>query len=304
VGREEAAGLLLLDKPGGPTSHDMVASIRKMLGIAKAGHTGTLDPLATGLLIVLTGKATRLAPYVQSDPKVYEGCMLLGLSTDSMDIEGAVTSERSYSGGHEPVLEAFSSLVGELEQVPPMYSAAKYRGKPLYSYARRGEEVARKSRIVRVHRAELRGFREVGSRAEVDFLIACSPGTYVRDLVARVGDMLACGGVLTALRRTASGPFRVEDARGLEDLKERLARGEKGLLPLETALRGLKRVEVSETALNAVRNGMPVTGDMLLNADEGILEEEGIAVFGGGCFLGMHRVTTLSPFATRAMRMM
>ena len=301
---KEIEGLLLLDKPSGPTSHDMVASVKEILGAAKAGHTGTLDPLATGLLVVLLGRATRLAPFIRDDPKTYEGSMLLGITTDTLDIEGRVTSEVSYGGGPGPVRVALDSLVGELEQVPPMYSAVKYRGRPLYRYARRGEEVPRKSRVVRVYVAEMKGYSEYGGRVEVQFLVKCSPGTYVRDLVARVGDMLSCGGVLTNLRRTECGFFRIEDAIGLAELEKSPAGGEALLLPTETALRGYERIEVKETARSAVRNGSPIAEDMLLRADEGIEEGHVVAVFAGGSFLGMHRVTAISPLKTRAVRMM
>jgi tRNA pseudouridine55 synthase len=281
-----------------------MASAKKLVGAEKAGHTGTLDPLASGLLVVLLGRATKLAPYIHGDPKVYEGRMLLGLSTDSMDIEGEVISEKAYSGGPEAVRAALASLVGELEQVPPMYSAVKYHGRPLYRYARRGEEVPRKSRTVRVYRAEVQAFRDEGPHAETDFIIACSPGTYVRELVARVGDMLGCGGVLSSLRRTASGYFRLEEAASLEDLKDDLARGEDRMLPLESALQGYKRVEVLAVAQAALCNGSPLYGDMLHEADAGIAEGDVVAVFGGGSFLGIHRVTAISPFISRAMRMM
>ncbi len=297
-------GLLLLDKPSGPTSHDMVAASRRLMGAGKAGHTGTLDPLATGLLVIMLDKATKLAPFIKGDPKVYEGCVLLGLTTDTMDIQGEVISEGVYGRGAEPVREAFASLVGELRQLPPMYSAAKFRGKPLYRYARRGEEVPRKERAVRVYSAEVRGFRDLGGRAEADFLIACSPGTYVRELVARVGEMLACGGTLKSLRRTASGLFGVEEAVSVGRLEDDPARRERFLLPPHVAVRGYHRVVVDDAAVDAVRNGTPIAGGMLQGADPDISDGDVVAVFGGGSFLGMHRVSTVSPYASRALRMM
>lgn len=302
--KEVTGGLLLIDKPRGPTSHDIVAGARRLLGAVKAGHTGTLDPMASGLLVVLVAKATKLAPYVHGDPKVYEGSILLGVTTDTMDVEGEVTCDKAYGGGPDEAREAIASLVGEVEQVPPMYSAVKHGGKPLYHYARSGEVVPRKSRRVRIYRAELTGFRDKGARSEADFVIACSPGTYVRELAARVGDMLACGGTLSALRRTAAGFFRVEDADSLEAVEEKMARGEECLLPLQAALLGYKRVEVTAAASDAAGNGSPLRADMLRGADAGIATGEIVAVFGGGDFLGMHRVTSLSPFASRAARMM
>ena len=302
--RGDLDGLLLLDKPSGPTSHDMVALARRLLGMAKVGHTGTLDPLASGLLVLLMGKATRLAPYIPDDPKVYEGCMLLGLSTDSMDTDGTITAEGVYDGGPEKAQGALESLVGEFEQIPPMYSAAKYRGKPLYRYARKGEEVPRKARRVRVYRSEMKEFRELGTRAEMHFFIECSPGTYVRDLAARVGDILGCGGTLSSLRRLMSGPFRVEEAETPQELEERIAAGDVHLQPLELALQGYGRIEVTEAGAQAVRNGSPVGEEILKRIDTGIAEGDVVAVFAGGDLLGMHRVLCTSPLASRALRMM
>jgi len=304
VDKESRSGLLLIDKPSGPTSHDVVAAVRGFLGKVKVGHTGTLDPMASGLLVVLVGSTTRLAPYVRDDPKIYEGSILLGVCTDSMDTQGEVTCEKPYGGGPREAREALASLLGELEQVPPMYSAVKHRGRPLYHYARKGQEVARKSRRVRLYRVEMTGYRDLGERAEVDFVVECSPGTYVRDLAARVGCALSCGGTLSRLRRTAAGPFRVEDASSLEAVGDELARGWEVLLPAEAALTGYARVEVTGAACGAVRNGAPVTRDMVSGADAGMALGDVVAVFGGGTLLGVHRVTSLEPFESRAARMM
>jgi tRNA pseudouridine55 synthase len=302
--RWQRPGFLLIDKQCGPTSHDVVASVKGILGIDKAGHTGTLDPLASGILVVLTGRATKLASYIQGDPKIYEGCILLGLTTDSMDVEGKVTSHNGYKDGPEAVEEALASLVGELEQLPPMYSAVKYRGKPLYRYARMGEHVPRKSRHVQVYSAEMKGFRRSGACAEVDFLVACSPGTYVRELAARIGDMLACGGTISRLRRLASGPFNVADALSLEELKERLLKGYEFPLSLDAALQGYKRVKATEKGIKVVRNGMPIGPDILQEADEGITDGDVVAVFGAGELIGMHLVSSVKPYKSRALRMM
>ncbi len=297
-------GLLLLDKPVGPTSHDMVALVRRLLGGAKTGHAGTLDPMASGLLILLAGKATRLAPYIPGDPKVYEGSILLGVSTDSLDMQGEIVAESAYDKGPERARAALSSLVGEVEQLPPMYSAAKYRGRPLYRYARAGEEVPRKSRTVRVYFSRMCAYRQLGPRAEIDFAIACSPGTYVRDLAARVGDALGCGGALSRLRRAASGPFKVDEAISVEDLSGRAGRGEGFLLPPEQAVEGLRRLNVAEPDVDAARNGSPLSGEMVSRLDTGVAEGEAVAVFTHGHLLGVHRVTCLTPFASHALRMM
>lgn len=298
------AGLLLLDKPSGPTSHDMISSLRRVLGTRKVGHTGTLDPLASGLLLVLVGVATKLAPYIREDPKQYQGRIILGLSTDSMDVMGEVTGEGEYSAGPQQARAALESLVGEREQVPPMFSAVKYHGRPLYRYARKGEEVPRKSRAVRIYKVEMTGFREVGSRAEVDFFVSCSPGTYVRELAASVGEMLSCGGTLASLRRLACGSFRVEDALSMREVEDVASRGEAFLLPPKSALGGYRRVVVSDSALPAARNGSPLDADMLDVADAAISEGEVVAVFHGDALIGMHRVISASPYLSRVLRIM
>jgi tRNA pseudouridine55 synthase len=304
VNGKRADGLLLLDKPTGPTSHDFVTSVKRLMGANRVGHCGTLDPLASGLLVVLVGDATRLAPYVHGDPKVYEGSIVLGISTDSMDMEGEVTRESAYTHGVEAARDALASLQGELEQVPPMYSAVKYRGRPLYRYARAGEEVPRRARKVRVYSVEMLAFREMDDRAELDFNVACSPGTYVRDLAARVGEILGCGGTLSRLRRKASGPFPLQEATGLEELALGLEQGESALLPMESALRGRRRIEVEEGAVETVRNGSSVDSMMLLRSEAGIKEGEVVAVCGGGELLGVHRVSSATPFMSRAVRML
>lgn len=297
-------GLLLLDKPSGPTSHDMVASVRKMCGGAKAGHTGTLDPLAIGLLVILVGRATKLAPFIPGDPKVYEGTILLGISTNSMDMEGEVISEGVFGGGTDEVGEAFASLVGDLEQVPPMFSAVKYRGSPLYHFARRGEKVPRKSRKVRIYRSEMTAFRPAGRKAEVDFIIECSPGTYIRELADRVGDMLGCGGTLSRLRRTASGPFSVEHALSVEEISACLSGGGHCLLPLDVAVEGYKRAEVADAWLKAARNGATLEEMMIETGDKGMVEGDTVAVFAERGLMGIHRVVATNPLSLRPLRIL
>ncbi len=295
-------GLLLLDKPQGPTSHDVVAALKAIFDVRKTGHAGTLDPLASGLLVILVGRATKLAPYVPGDPKVYEGRILLGISTDSLDIEGELLSEVPCEKGAQEAREALAALVGTLEQVPPMFSAAKYMGKPLYTYARRGEEVPRKSRMVRIYRFEMSGFRAAGGRAEIDFHVACSPGTYVRDLAARVGDALGCGGVISCLRRIASGPYRVEDAHTVQEIRECVAGRRAFLLPPERAVEGYGSIGVSPEGMQAALHGAPLSADVISEADGEIEEGDIVKVFGGGALLGMHVVERVNPFVSRALR--
>ncbi len=203
-----AEGLLLVDKPAGITSHDAVATVRRALATRKVGHAGTLDPMATGLLLVGVGRATRLLRFLGDLPKAYEGEGVLGLETTTLDAEGEVVREAPVGADEAAVRGAVDGLVGELEQAPPAYSAVKVGGRKLYEAARRGEELAAPPRRVTVHAFDLTGF----DPPRFSFTVRCSSGTYVRSLVAEVGARLGCGAHLARLRRTAIGPFRVEDA--------------------------------------------------------------------------------------------
>lgn len=293
MGERDIDGLVLLDKPSGPTSHDLVQEVKRVLGARKAGHAGTLDPQASGLLVVLTGGCTRLAPYVQGDPKVYEGTVILGLETDTLDLEGEVVSERAFQGTEEEVRDALLSLTGSWDQLPPLYSAAKHRGRPLYYYARRGEEVPRRPRRVRVYGVEMISFR-VDGRAEVDFRVSCSPGTYVRDLARRLGEMLGCGGTLGRLRRLASGPFKVEEAVSLEEFALRAREGRQVVRPPLDALRGYERAELRKEGLRAACHGAPLTAGALVTWKD--LEEGKIlAVTCNGRLVGVYEAVTDPP---------
>lgn len=209
-------GFLPVKKPVGPTSFDVVAKVRRRFGYRKVGHAGTLDPLAEGVLVLGLGrKATRrLGTFLGCD-KEYLAEMVLGVTTDSQDSTGVVRERRDCSHvteeGFRKALEAFD---GEYRQTPPMYSALKYRGKPLYRLARRGLEVPRQARTVRIYELELRGFDPPAARVRVK----CSKGTYVRTLCADIGERLGCGAHLAGLVRTRVGPFGLEDSLPLEDL--------------------------------------------------------------------------------------
>jgi tRNA pseudouridine55 synthase len=202
------SGLLLIDKPAGITSHDAVDQIRRALGVRKVGHAGTLDPMATGLLLMGVGRATRLLRFLGYLPKVYEGTGLLGVETDTLDAEGDVVRRSPVQVTEQEVRAAMEGFVGDIEQVPPAYSAVKVGGRKLYAAARQGRVVEAPPRKVHVEAFVLD--RLEGPR--FDFTVRCSAGTYVRSLVADVGTQLGCGAHLVALRRTAIGPYRVEDA--------------------------------------------------------------------------------------------
>ena len=208
-------GVLLVDKPGGPTSHDVVAAVRKHFGIQKVGHGGTLDPQATGLLVILVGRGTKLSNYLMSGDKAYEGTMRLGVETDSQDADGRVVREADASGVTEAqVREAMARYAGDMLQTPPMVSAVKVGGVPLYKRARKGQVVEREPRLIHIYQFDLVSFEP----PEATFRIRCTKGTYVRTLCADVGKDLECGAHLSALRRTESGELNVSDAVSYDEL--------------------------------------------------------------------------------------
>ncbi len=251
-------GVLVVDKPAGMTSHDVVAVVRGVTGQCKAGHTGTLDPDATGVLVVCLGRATRLVRFLQAGQKTYEARMVLGLATTTQDAAGEPTHEADASGVTEVALcEALTRQTGAIDQVPPMVSAIKVDGERLHEKARRGEVVEREPRRVTVHSIILDDFVP-GPRAEAAFLVTCSAGTYVRTIAHDVGEDLGVGGSLTSLRRTANGQFTVDDAVSLDRVREL---GEDGigavLLDLPRAVLGMPRFELDADEALAVTQGKP-----------------------------------------------
>jgi tRNA pseudouridine55 synthase len=208
-------GALLIDKPAGPTSHDVVAAVRRQFRIQKVGHCGTLDPNATGLLIIVLGRGTKLSEKLMSDDKVYEGTIKFGETTDSYDADGELVASLPVPPlTLDQINEAASGFVGDLMQKPPMVSAVKKGGVPLYKLARKGVEVEREPRLIHIYNFRFTEYREpLGA-----FRIACTKGTYVRSLAHELGQTLGCGAHLATLRRTASGKFDVADARSLDEI--------------------------------------------------------------------------------------
>ena len=208
-------GVLLVDKPAGMTSHDVVDRVRRHFGFKKVGHCGTLDPAATGLLILVIERATKLQDRLMSDDKTYEGTMLLGISTDSQDADGEVIAEKPVPPlTAEDIDQAFAKFRGDLQQVPPMVSAVKHQGTPLYKLARKGKTVEREPRLVHIYDLRVLGLE----LPRVRLRIACTKGTYVRTLCSDIGDVLGCGAHLHELRRLRSGDFDVKDAHSLETI--------------------------------------------------------------------------------------
>lgn len=219
-------GIFLVDKPAEWTSMDVCAHLRGVLHEKHVGHTGTLDPNATGLLIVLAGKATKLAQFMEADEKEYSARLRLGMKTDTQDIWGTVLSNQQADVSREELESVLPRFRGDIHQIPPMYSAIKIRGQKLYQIARRGGEVVREPRPITIHKLEIAG------QEDGDWLldIRCSKGTYVRTLCSDIGDALGCGGCMSALRRTAAGKFRIEQAHTLQQIRED---PESCLLPVE-----------------------------------------------------------------------
>jgi len=231
-------GVVNIRKAQGPTSHDVVDAARGIFGLKRVGHAGSLDPMATGVLVVCLGKATRIVEYLMGGAKEYRARMLLGVSTDSQDSTGVVISQSDASGVTREALEqAIAGFVGEIEQVPPMVSAIKQQGKALYKLAREGRTVERAARKVTVHSIELGDFTP-GFRAEAEIIVKCSSGTYIRTLCSDIGDSLGCGASMSMLERTRVGRFGIDDGVSIEELEQAKADGrlEEYVTPIDAAL--------------------------------------------------------------------
>ena len=246
-------GIILIDKPQDWTSHDVVAKLRGILHERRIGHSGTLDPLATGLLIVFVGRATRAVKFAEADSKEYIAGLRLGLSTDTQDISGNVIAECSDLPDEGAVRRAVNSFIGDIEQIPPMYSAIKIGGKKLYELARKGQSVERAPRKITVSSIEIIG-REGG-----DYLlkIACSKGTYVRTLCNDIGASLGCGACMSSLRRISAGAFSVESAHSIDEVENAANEGQLVdiMLPVDTLFSALPELKVSESAAKRLKTG-------------------------------------------------
>jgi tRNA pseudouridine55 synthase len=254
------SGVLVVDKPIGLTSHDVVQIIRRGTGIRRAGHTGTLDPRASGVLVVLIGPAVRLSEYVSASDKRYQATIRLGSSTDTYDAEGVVTESAAWENiTEEQFNEVLQKFVGEIEQVPPPYSAVKVKGKHAYDMAREGEEVDLEPRTIHVYSLEILEW----APPEVVIDVYCSSGTYVRSLANDLGKELGCGAHLIGLRRTKSGRFTLRDAIPLRKLQESFETGSwyRNLIPAAEALADWPMVELDADQVELVRHGHRVPAD-------------------------------------------
>ncbi len=253
-------GILNLYKPVGPTSHDAVARVRRLLGQRRVGHAGTLDPLAEGVLLVCVGHATRVSEYLMASPKTYLGQVTLGATSTTDDAEGEITPGGSVPGSRSAVIAALSQFIGEIDQVPPRYAAVKRDGVALYRRARRGEVVTPAPRRVRIAAIELVAWQP----PHVGLLVTCSAGTYIRALARDLGAALGCGGYLSGLVRLRSGPFTAADAVSFAELEVAIAAGFAAdlLYPADVALLDRAAVILEADAVARLRQGqaLPATG--------------------------------------------
>ena len=255
-------GILLMDKPAGWTSHDVVAKLRGILGERRIGHSGTLDPMATGLLVVFVGRATKAVSFSEAHEKAYTAHLRLGIVTDTQDVTGTILETHPVFVSQPELESALTSFRGEIQQLPPMYSAIKIDGKKLYDVARRGGEVERQPRDITIHRLECTG------KAGEDYIleVVCSKGTYIRTLCHDIGAQLGCGGALSYLRRTRVGTYAVSDAHSLDELVS-LAREQAAslLLPLDSLFSDHPAFTLSAEQERLCRNGV----DFPCDAEDG-----------------------------------
>jgi tRNA pseudouridine55 synthase len=276
-------GILIIDKPAGFTSHDVVARVRRILGERRVGHTGTLDPFATGVMVILIGRATRLAQFLSGAVKEYQAVVRFGYATDTGDgtgerlpSSGAAQNEESgcvQAWSEEEIETALASLRGEIEQVPPMYSAKKIQGRKLYELARKGVQIERAAVTVTIHELEARRpgggdhpllRQNEDGTCDLSLRVLCSAGTYIRTLAETLGERLNVGAHLAALRRTRAGDFKIEGAMSLDDLKTKVEGGAQAvdfLLPMDAALSGMPFLHLTADEAQKVLHGIALRLD-------------------------------------------
>ncbi|MFV2064096.1 MAG: tRNA pseudouridine(55) synthase TruB [Chloroflexota bacterium] len=251
-------GILVVSKPAGPTSHDIVALVRRLTGVRRVGHGGTLDPFAMGVLPVFIGRATRMVEYHLADEKAYRASVVFGASSSTDDLDGEMTPAEGPAPTRDAVAAALESFRGNIEQVPPDHSAVHVGGKRAYEVARQGDKPELRSRKVTIHSLELVEWDTADAdRPMAELEVRCSAGTYVRSLARDLGRVLGSGAYLGALTRTASGPFRIEDAHTLDEVREGLANGrtEQLLLPPDAGLDMIPLVQVRASDMEALARG-------------------------------------------------
>ncbi len=278
-------GILLIDKARDWTSFDIVAKMRGIVRQKKIGHAGTLDPMATGVLPLLLGKATKLSDILPIEDKQYRARVRLGLVTDTQDITGKIVESHPVSLTLSDIQVVAADFVGKQNQTPPMYSAVKVGGQKLYDLARQGIEVHREAKTIEIYAIAIYDYDAVDNEFSMD--VSCSKGTYIRTLSHDMGIRLGCGATLTALRRTISSGYRIEDSINIEEAARLAGEGrlEDHILPLESAFSSLPRLELDETNSKSFRDGIRLPYEQL--GVTRVLDQ--LAVYDQGCFLGLAR---------------
>ncbi|MBE3126876.1 MAG: tRNA pseudouridine(55) synthase TruB [Candidatus Atribacteria bacterium] len=263
-------GILNIFKPKGITSYQAVKEVRNILGIPKAGHTGTLDPSASGVLLVCIGQATKIAEFFVGMEKHYQGEMILGISTDSQDSEGKIVQRREVKSDidEKRIIDIFQKYEGIISQIPPMFSAVHYKGERLYRLARKGIEVKRSPKEIKIYKLNLMNFNQ--KTAIVKFEVICSKGTYIRTLCNDIGDELGCGAHLLNLVRKKVGNFSIEDSLNLEELKKEKALGKRYLISIDSALEELDKIIVKSEATKTVLNGGIISSEQIVEIPKGL----------------------------------
>jgi len=258
-------GILNIFKPKGISSYKVVKEVRNILNISKAGHTGTLDPSASGVLLICIGQATKIAEFLVGMKKHYQGEMILGISTDSQDAEGKIIGKKEVSTdiNEKRIKDIFRKYEGTISQMPPMFSAAHYKGKRLYHLARKGIDVKRNPKKVKIYQLNLINFAQKVNPI-VKFEVVCSKGTYVRTLCNDIGDELGCGAHLSNLVRKKVGNFSIEDSLNLEELKKEKALGKRYLISIDSALEELNKITLKNEAIKTVLNGGVISSEQIV----------------------------------------
>ena len=285
-------GFIILDKPDGMTSFKAASVVKRLTGEKKIGHTGTLDPMATGVLPLALGKAARFINYLPESGKAYRARFKCGIITDTLDITGTVLQEKKCSVSENDILSLLPGFRGEIKQIPPMYSALSVNGVRLYTLARKGIEIEREARNVTIHSLELTGvFVD-----EFEIEVRCSKGTYIRTLIGDIGEQLGCGAVMTALRRTRSNGFAIENAFTPEEIEKD---PEKALIPIDGAFLCYPEITVTAAQANRFRNG----GDLMAERLKNMAGEGRYRVYApDGLFLGLGEITAADPQSLNALK--
>ncbi|HEY5560147.1 MAG TPA: tRNA pseudouridine(55) synthase TruB [Clostridiaceae bacterium] len=252
-------GIINVYKPLGISSFDVVRQVRRLCKIKKVGHTGTLDPLAEGVLPICIGKATKLVDYIMSENKVYETALMLGIVTETYDREGSIISETAVSSNTEEIKEAIYQFVGESYQLPPMYSAIKVNGKRLYELARKGIEIGRDKRHIIIHNIDITKI----DLPIINFTVCCSKGTYIRSLCYDIGHSLGCGGTMWNLTRTSTGQFNKENSVKLSELNEDNILDY--LIPMDKVLEKYSKITIEDKHMKLLLNGGPIKDETIYN---------------------------------------